>query len=235
MCWRSCISSYQSGAPDRRRSVTPGPLRDADRDRCRLRRGTPASPLRDLPVEILGGLHSDRVMRCQALTGAEFVLGHPAGDLERRCEDLASACPDPEPQQVTLVLPSWGGWIPEPLPPGDAATRGRDTRLPRLLNKEWVEITNNTRPAVNLDGWTLKSEDGHTYTFRHYRLEGPCHGPRPHRPGPRHPPRRLPGPPHLRVGQPLQHRHPPQRPPLLRRQRVLGTLPPRRPPVTHRA
>ncbi|MCW8122466.1 lamin tail domain-containing protein [Streptomyces violaceoruber] len=49
---------------------------------------------------------------------------------------------------------------------------GRDTRSNRSLNKEWVEITNNTRRAVNLNGWTLKDEDGHTYTFRHYRLDG---------------------------------------------------------------
>ncbi|TXS63936.1 lamin tail domain-containing protein [Streptomyces sp. me109] len=26
--------------------------------------------------------------------------------------------------------------------------------------------------ARNLDGWTLSDEDGHTYTFRHYRLDG---------------------------------------------------------------
>lgn len=25
---------------------------------------------------------------------------------------------------------------------------------------------------MNLDGWTLKDEDGHTYCFRHYRLDG---------------------------------------------------------------
>ncbi|MGV9625419.1 lamin tail domain-containing protein [Streptomyces sp. NPDC003487] len=49
---------------------------------------------------------------------------------------------------------------------------GRDDRSNRSLNAEWVEITNNTRRAVNLDGWTLSDEDGHTYTFRHYRLDG---------------------------------------------------------------
>ncbi|MEV0017112.1 lamin tail domain-containing protein [Streptomyces tendae] len=49
---------------------------------------------------------------------------------------------------------------------------GRDDHSNRSLNKEWVEITNNTRHAVNLNGWTLKSEDGHTYRFRHYRLDG---------------------------------------------------------------
>nr|WP_202459873.1 lamin tail domain-containing protein [Streptomyces sp. SID1328] len=49
---------------------------------------------------------------------------------------------------------------------------GRDDRSNRSLNKEWVEITNSTRRAVTLDGWTLADEDGHTYTFDHYRLAG---------------------------------------------------------------
>ncbi|GGX19179.1 lamin tail domain-containing protein [Streptomyces chartreusis] len=49
---------------------------------------------------------------------------------------------------------------------------GRDDRSNRSLNREWVEITNTTRHTVNLDGWTLEDEDGHTYTFDHYRLEG---------------------------------------------------------------
>ncbi|UFR07152.1 lamin tail domain-containing protein [Streptomyces sp. Go40/10] len=49
---------------------------------------------------------------------------------------------------------------------------GRDDRSNRSLNAEWVEITNGSRRAVNLDGWTLVDEDGHTYTFHHYRLNG---------------------------------------------------------------
>ncbi|MEU6594428.1 lamin tail domain-containing protein [Streptomyces sp. NPDC046881] len=49
---------------------------------------------------------------------------------------------------------------------------GRDDRSNRSLNKEWVEITNDSRRAVNLDGWTLSDEDDHTYTFDHYRLPG---------------------------------------------------------------
>ncbi|MDI1456492.1 lamin tail domain-containing protein [Streptomyces sp. NPDC003388] len=49
---------------------------------------------------------------------------------------------------------------------------GRDDRSNRSLNQEWVDITNSTRRTVNLDGWTLKDEDGHTYTFRHVRLDG---------------------------------------------------------------
>ncbi|MFD0305245.1 lamin tail domain-containing protein [Streptomyces sp. NPDC127119] len=49
---------------------------------------------------------------------------------------------------------------------------GRDDRSNRSLNNEWVEITNDGRRAVNLDGWTLSDEDGHTYTFTHYRLRG---------------------------------------------------------------
>ncbi|MFD8806175.1 lamin tail domain-containing protein [Streptomyces sp. NPDC059597] len=40
------------------------------------------------------------------------------------------------------------------------------------LNREWIDITNTSRRSVNLSGWTLSSEDGHTYTFRHYRLGG---------------------------------------------------------------
>ncbi|MDX3529614.1 lamin tail domain-containing protein [Streptomyces sp. ID05-39B] len=47
---------------------------------------------------------------------------------------------------------------------------GRDRRTNASLNKEWVELTNTTRHAVNLDGWTLSDRDGETYTFAHYRL-----------------------------------------------------------------
>ncbi|MGW2788148.1 lamin tail domain-containing protein [Streptomyces populi] len=49
---------------------------------------------------------------------------------------------------------------------------GRDDRSNWSLNQEWVEITNNGRRGVNLDGWTLEDTDGHTYTFDHYRLGG---------------------------------------------------------------
>lgn len=47
-----------------------------------------------------------------------------------------------------------------------------DNRSNRSLNAEWVEITNTGRRTVNLDGWTLSDEDGNTYTFYDYRLEG---------------------------------------------------------------
>ncbi|MGW5640591.1 lamin tail domain-containing protein, partial [Streptomyces sp. NPDC003832] len=33
---------------------------------------------------------------------------------------------------------------------------GHDDGSNRSLNREWVEITNNARRSVNLDGWTLK-------------------------------------------------------------------------------
>ncbi|MEU5380534.1 lamin tail domain-containing protein [Streptomyces sp. NPDC005968] len=49
---------------------------------------------------------------------------------------------------------------------------GRDDRSNRSLNGEWVQITNNTRRAINLDGWTLSDRDHHTYRFHHYRLAG---------------------------------------------------------------
>ncbi|MEV5847412.1 lamin tail domain-containing protein [Streptomyces sp. NPDC051985] len=49
---------------------------------------------------------------------------------------------------------------------------GRDDRSNRSLNKEWVDVTNTARRAVDLDRWTLTDEAGHTYTFRHFRLDG---------------------------------------------------------------
>ncbi|MCX4704334.1 lamin tail domain-containing protein [Streptomyces sp. NBC_01373] len=49
---------------------------------------------------------------------------------------------------------------------------GRDNRSNRSLNKEWVELSNASRYSVNLDGWTLTDEDGRTYTFDGYRLDG---------------------------------------------------------------
>ncbi|MEV5546565.1 lamin tail domain-containing protein [Streptomyces sp. NPDC052309] len=49
---------------------------------------------------------------------------------------------------------------------------GRDDYSNRSPNREWAEITNNTRRSVNLDGWTLTDEDGRTCTFDHYRLDG---------------------------------------------------------------
>ncbi|MFJ3805714.1 lamin tail domain-containing protein [Streptomyces sp. NPDC090073] len=49
---------------------------------------------------------------------------------------------------------------------------GRDNRSNLVLNREWVQLTNQERRAVNLDGWTLSTENGRIYTFRHYRLDG---------------------------------------------------------------
>ncbi|WP_437107368.1 lamin tail domain-containing protein [Streptomyces flaveolus] len=74
-----------------------------------------------------------------------------------------------------VVLIDEAAW-PEPSrSTGSSPTRrppGRDDRSNRSLNAEWVEITNDSRRAVNLDGWTLEDEDGHTYTCDHYRLSG---------------------------------------------------------------
>ncbi|WP_308426497.1 lamin tail domain-containing protein [Streptomyces fuscichromogenes] len=50
--------------------------------------------------------------------------------------------------------------------------QGRGIFSGRALNREWVDVTNNARRDVNLSGWTLSDADGHSYTFRHYRLEG---------------------------------------------------------------
>lgn len=53
-----------------------------------------------------------------------------------------------------------------------ADSPGRDNRTDRSLNAERVELTNNTRRAVNLGGWTLRNEDGHRYRFDDVRLAG---------------------------------------------------------------
>ncbi|MFE7807273.1 lamin tail domain-containing protein [Streptomyces sp. NPDC057430] len=55
-----------------------------------------------------------------------------------------------------------------------ADSPGRDNRTNRSLNGEWVEITNNSRHAVNLDGWTLRDSDGNRYRYRFddHRLGG---------------------------------------------------------------
>jgi hypothetical protein len=49
---------------------------------------------------------------------------------------------------------------------------GRGDRSNRSLNREWVEISNNSRYGVDLTGWTLSDEAGRTYTFRGFRLNG---------------------------------------------------------------
>ncbi|MFE7775195.1 lamin tail domain-containing protein [Streptomyces sp. NPDC057445] len=53
-----------------------------------------------------------------------------------------------------------------------ADSPGRDNGSNRSLNAEWVEITNNARRAVDLDGWTLRDDDGNRYRFDHFRLAG---------------------------------------------------------------
>ncbi|MEV6650251.1 lamin tail domain-containing protein [Streptomyces sp. NPDC051219] len=53
-----------------------------------------------------------------------------------------------------------------------AHSRGRDNGSNRSLNAEWVEITNNSRRGVDLDGWTLRDSDGNRYRFDDVRLAG---------------------------------------------------------------
>ncbi|MEV6399108.1 lamin tail domain-containing protein [Streptomyces sp. NPDC051907] len=53
-----------------------------------------------------------------------------------------------------------------------ANSPGRDNGSNRSLNAEWVEITNNGRRSVNLDGWTLRDRDGNRYRFDDFRLRG---------------------------------------------------------------
>ncbi|MFB0630926.1 lamin tail domain-containing protein [Streptomyces sp. AB3(2024)] len=51
-----------------------------------------------------------------------------------------------------------------------ADSPGRDDHSNRSLNNEWVEITNTTRDAINLRGWTLRDADGNRYRFDNIRI-----------------------------------------------------------------
>ncbi|KMO93505.1 lamin tail domain-containing protein [Streptomyces roseus] len=53
-----------------------------------------------------------------------------------------------------------------------ADSPGRDDHSNRSLNAEWVEITNTTRDAINLRGWTLRDSDGNRYRFDNVRING---------------------------------------------------------------
>ncbi|MCC0093246.1 lamin tail domain-containing protein [Streptomyces flavotricini] len=53
-----------------------------------------------------------------------------------------------------------------------ADSPGRDDHSNRSLNNEWVEITNTTRDAINLRGWTLRDADGNRYRFDNVRING---------------------------------------------------------------
>ncbi|MEU9449107.1 lamin tail domain-containing protein [Streptomyces sp. NPDC048277] len=79
-----------------------------------------------------------------------------------------------------LALPAAAAAVPYPASERGAVVisavrhdlQGRSAFSGRALNREWVDVTNTSRRDVNLSGWTLSDAEGHTYTFRHYRLEG---------------------------------------------------------------
>ncbi|MEU9477962.1 lamin tail domain-containing protein [Streptomyces sp. NPDC048191] len=52
------------------------------------------------------------------------------------------------------------------------AWQDRGDRSNRSLNRQWVDVTNSSRRAMNLDSWTLSDRNGHTYTFHHTLLRG---------------------------------------------------------------
>ncbi|MEV0494963.1 lamin tail domain-containing protein [Streptomyces atratus] len=55
---------------------------------------------------------------------------------------------------------------------GSHSRYGGYDRSNRSLNREWVEVTNTGRRAVDLDGWTLSDRDGNRYRFDDLRLPG---------------------------------------------------------------
>ncbi|MFF1708181.1 lamin tail domain-containing protein [Streptomyces sp. NPDC058252] len=89
-----------------------------------------------------------------------------AGALAAATAATATAAPAAADNGVRLHRPHVEISSVQPTSPGYG------NRSNRSLNNEWADITNTSRRPVNLDGWTLSDQDGHTYTFRHYRLEG---------------------------------------------------------------
>ncbi|MCX4545952.1 lamin tail domain-containing protein [Streptomyces sp. NBC_01565] len=53
-----------------------------------------------------------------------------------------------------------------------AESPGRGDRSSRALNREWVEVKNTGRHAVNLRGFTLTDRQGNRYRFNDFRLDG---------------------------------------------------------------
>ncbi|MFD4230468.1 lamin tail domain-containing protein [Streptomyces sp. NPDC058545] len=49
---------------------------------------------------------------------------------------------------------------------------GRDDWSNQSLNREWVEVTNTGRRAVNLRGWSLTDRSGNLFRFDDLRLAG---------------------------------------------------------------
>lgn len=104
-----------------------------------------------------GGLVSSSTVTARRLSAAALVAAAIVGAVALPASAADHARPDRPKVEISAV---------------QYDSPGRDDRSRRSLNKEWVELTNTSRRTVNLDGWTLADEDGHTYTFDHYRLEG---------------------------------------------------------------
>jgi len=43
---------------------------------------------------------------------------------------------------------------------------GKDTGSNSSLNNEWVRLTNTSKSAVQLKGWTIRDRSNHVYTFK---------------------------------------------------------------------
>ncbi|MGW2988783.1 lamin tail domain-containing protein [Streptomyces goshikiensis] len=63
---------------------------------------------------------------------------------------------------------------PSPIAIGEVQNEDgmRGDRFGRALNREWVEVKNTGRHAVNLRGYTLTDEQGNRYRFPDFRLDG---------------------------------------------------------------
>ncbi|MFE9703319.1 hypothetical protein [Streptomyces sp. NPDC005930] len=102
-----------------------------------MKKTTPGRPTVLCPYQA-GGFHVPKSITARCLTGAALTVGAltaalavpaTAADHHNRAKR-----PSVEINRVRYDSP------------------GRDTRTTRSLNAEWVDLTDNTRRAVNLDG-----------------------------------------------------------------------------------
>ena len=92
-----------------------------------------------------------------ALRATAAILA--AGTLLGAAATTATA--DPRPRRADVEISAVHPDVPGP-----------DDRNNQTLNREWIELTNNSRRPVSLDGWTLSNRRGVTYTFEDFRLGG---------------------------------------------------------------
>lgn len=115
--------------------------------------------------------------------GADNTYGHPHDEVLDRLRDHGVAVYRTDLHGTVAVTSEGTGWDVRtdegaPPPAGDGAAGGNGTGVAigdvqynapgndnENLTEEWVEVVNGGNATVDLAGWTLSDEAGHTYAF----------------------------------------------------------------------